>query len=153
MAPVHCQIKLQNRIKAVHFGAAVHLQQCRVHHAQVKHARHMALASSLTPDMPTDAMRVQQRSLLTYISRIYFPFVVREPELGFLDGMPWAVWRNSSPHMSAASTSVKLGLALVLPTLRNLAMALESVEDIIWQSGVCDNPVSRENCSHSWLLC
>ena len=78
---------------------------------------------------------VQQRSLLTYISRIYYPFMVREPELGCLDGITWAVWLNSSPHLSPASTSVKLGLALVLPSLRSLPTALESVEDIIWQSG------------------
>ena len=78
---------------------------------------------------------MQQRSLLTYISRIYYPFVVREPELGFLDGITWAVWLNSGPHMSSASSSVKLGVALVLPALRSLPSALESVEDIMWQSG------------------
>lgn len=78
----------------------------------------------------------QQRSLLTYINRIYYPFMVREPELGCTDGIVWAVWLNSPYRSNTSSSSVRLGLALLLPTLDGLPAALNRLEDILCASGV-----------------
>ena len=77
---------------------------------------------------------LQQRALLTYINRIYYPFMVREPEMSSADGNTWAIWLHSSPS-SPTSSSVVLGMAIVLPALEHLPAALAIAEDSISQSG------------------
>ena len=85
------------------------------------------------------ALVLQQRALVTYIKRIYFPFMVREPELGSAGGNLCALWLHSSSSACeggpAPSGSVLLGLALVIPALEHLPAALTAAEDIIAQSG------------------
>ena len=79
---------------------------------------------------------LQQRALLTYIKRIYFPFLVREPELISVAGHLCAIWLHSLNCSRTASVgTVVLGLAVVIPSLKDLATALNSIEELILQSG------------------
>lgn len=73
---------------------------------------------------------------MTYIKRVYYPFMVREPELGSAGGNLCALWLHSLVGAPAdPSGSVVLGLAIAMPALENLPAALAAVEDIISQSG------------------
>ncbi len=77
---------------------------------------------------------MQRRALLTYINRIYYPFMVREPELGDADGHLWALWIHSSSNSSGQS-GIMLGSAIVLPSLEHLPQALAASEESISRSG------------------
>ncbi|KAK9790754.1 hypothetical protein WJX73_002279 [Symbiochloris irregularis] len=85
-----------------------------------------------------EVVDIVQRCLLTYISRVYFPFIVREPEVGCTDGIVWAVWLHTPHRTSSSRSCLHLGLALLLPSLAALPDALNSVEDILCQSAVGD---------------
>ena len=76
----------------------------------------------------------QQRALVTYIKRVYYPFMVREPELCSVGNHLCALWMHSSPSSHSASCVV-LGLAVVIPALENLPAALLAVEELIATSG------------------
>ena len=78
---------------------------------------------------------MQTRALVTYINRIYYPFMVREPELGSANGHMWALWLHSLANSSATST-VTLGSALILPSLEHLPDALAASESSISHSGI-----------------
>lgn len=79
---------------------------------------------------------VQQRALLTYIKRVYYPFLVRDPELVSVGGNLCALWLHSLNCSRTASVgTVVLGVALVIPSLQDLPSALTSIEDLILQSG------------------
>ena len=73
--------------------------------------------------------------LKTYINRIYFPFVIREPDMGNCNGFDWAVWLYSPYRSGSAGYSVRLGLALLLPSFDCLPETLNSIEDILYGSG------------------
>lgn len=60
--------------------------------------------------------------------------MVREPEICSSDGNTWALWLHAAPS-SPCSSSVMLGMAIVIPSLENLPAALEAAEDSISQSG------------------
>ena len=80
--------------------------------------------------------RLQQRALLTYIKRVYYPFLVRDPELIAVGGHLCALWLHSLNCSRTASVgTVVLGLAVVIPSLKDLPAALDSLEDLILQSG------------------
>ncbi len=79
---------------------------------------------------------LQQRALVTYIKRIYYPFLVREPELINVAGHLCAIWLHSLNCSRTASVgTVVLGIALVIPSLQDLPNAITSVEELILQSG------------------
>lgn len=78
----------------------------------------------------------QKTMLKTYISRIYYPFIVREPDIGNSNGCDWAVWLYSPYRPDSAGTSVRLGLALLLPSFDFLPETLNSIEDILYGSGM-----------------
>ena len=79
---------------------------------------------------------VQQRALLTYIKRIYYPFLVREPELVSVSGHVCAIWLHSLNCSRTASTGlVVLGVAIVIPSLQDLPAALTGIEELILESG------------------
>lgn len=82
---------------------------------------------------------VQHRALVTYVKRVYYPFLVREPELGSAGGNLCAFWLHAPPADCGpeASGSIVLGLALVLPSLEGLAPALAAAERVIADSGEC----------------
>ena len=71
---------------------------------------------------------------MTYINRIYYPFMVREPELGDADGHLWALWVHASSTSSGPS-AIMLGSAIVLPSLEHLPAALAASENDISRSG------------------
>lgn len=77
---------------------------------------------------------LQRRALLTYINRIYYPFMVRDPELGSAEGHLWALWVHSLANATPLS-SIQLGSALVLPSLEHLPDALAATEASISHSG------------------
>jgi len=72
--------------------------------------------------------------VLTYINRIYYPFMVREPELGDADGHLWALWIHACSSSSGPS-AIMLGSAIVLPSLEHLPAALAASEESISRSG------------------
>ena len=78
---------------------------------------------------------LQQQALLMYIKRVYHPFVVREPEVGYTHGMLWAVWLHTPHRTSSASVAIHLSLAVVVPSLKAVHGALNTIEDILCQSG------------------
>lgn len=82
----------------------------------------------------TRPLLLQQRALLTYINRIYFPFMVREPELGCCEGITWALWLHAPPS-APTTTSVVLGMAIVVPSLEDLPAGLEAAESSISNPG------------------
>lgn len=42
----------------------------------------------------------QERALLTYIRRVYYPFLLRDPEITPVDGMLCAYWVHTHPTLS-----------------------------------------------------
>jgi len=84
----------------------------------------------------TDAVHcLQQRALLTYIKRVYYPFLVREPELVSAGGNLCAIWLHSvNSTRSSAPGTVLLGMAVVVPTLADLPAALQAAEELISES-------------------
>lgn len=73
---------------------------------------------------------------MTYIKRIYYPFLVREPELINVAGHLCAIWLHSLNCSRTASVgTVVLGVAVVIPSLKDLPSALTSMEELILQSG------------------
>ena len=79
-------------------------------------------------------MSVQWRALLTYINRVYYPYVVREPEIGADGGAMWAFWIHSSPY-PIADTPIRVSSALLVPNLEALPAAFKSSMERVHQLG------------------
>ena len=79
-------------------SSAAGSELCTLQRLQVSYSSRMCRPATMLALMLGRAP-AQHRSLLTYISRVYYPFMVREPELGSLNGTTWAVWLSSSPHL------------------------------------------------------
>ena len=103
-----------------------------------------SLCRDQKPDRPSIASKtqcllfaVQKRALLTYIQRVYYPSVVREPELVQLDYGHLAVWLHTSPF-DITTSSLFLSMAVVIPALNHLPSALAQAEDVVSQ--LCKSP-------------
>lgn len=82
----------------------------------------------------------QTRALLTYIKRVYYPFLLTEPELLPASGEALcALWVHT--HSTAAGSRPPhnvLGAALVLPALEAMPAGLASLDDALADSGARD---------------
>ncbi len=91
-------------------------------------------ARTLRPDARA---RAQTRALLTYIKRVYYPFLLSEPELLPAAGDALCVlWVHT--HSTAAGSRLPhhvLGAALVLPALDALPAGLAALDDALSASG------------------
>lgn len=78
----------------------------------------------------------QTRALQTYVKRVYYPFLLRDPEIHVLEGVLCALWVHTHPTLAGmphAQTS--LSVAVIVPALSGLPAALAAVEDVIAGSG------------------
>ena len=73
----------------------------------------------------------QARALQTYLKRIYFPFIVREPELFKADGHTGVLFMHAPAAHQSEDASICLGILLVLPSLIHLPAALEAAEKAV----------------------
>ncbi len=94
------------------------------------HAEHSPLLA--------DVLRAhaQTRALQTYVKRVYYPFLLRDPEIHALEGVLCALWVHTHPTLAGmphAQTS--LSVAVIVPVLSGLPAALAAVEDVIAGSG------------------
>jgi hypothetical protein len=88
----------------------------------------------------------QTRALQTYIKRVYYPFLLRDPEIHALhDSLLAALWVHTHATLAGSPAAQNsLSIALVLPALSALPPALAAVEDLIAGSGAACMP---------WLVC
>lgn len=61
---------------------------------------------------------VQERALLTYIRRVYYPFLLRDPEISPVDGMLCAYWVHTHPTLSGMP-QVRLSFIVACRILRH----------------------------------
>ena len=93
-------------------------------------------------------MPLQGRALTTYIRRSYFPFLAKEPTLQPSgNGSRHALFTYTRPHEGARSrgdgngssatgqAQLRLGAALLVPSLADVPAALKSLTAAIQQSG------------------
>ena len=79
---------------------------------------------------------MQTRALLTYIKRIYFPYILQEPELFKEADITCGLWVHGLPAAVAGSSQCEqLGAAIVISHLGQLQAALLAVDDIIQKTG------------------
>lgn len=80
---------------------------------------------------------MQTRALQTYVKRVYYPFLLRDPEIHALeDGTLCALWVHTHPTLAGMPQARNsLSAALVVPALSALPAALGNVEDLIAGSG------------------
>lgn len=79
---------------------------------------------------------VQTRALQTYIKRIFYPFLLRDPEIHVLDSMLCALWVHTHPTLAGVPHAhTSLSVAVIVPALSALPAALGSVEDVVAGSG------------------
>ena len=72
--------------------------------------------------------------MLTYIQRVYYPAIVREPEIIPLENGHVALWLHSAP-LDLAASELHFSMAVVVPALHDLPAALVQAEDIVSQLG------------------
>lgn len=78
----------------------------------------------------------QTRALQTYVKRVYYPFLLRDPDIHALEGVLCALWVHTHPTMSAAPPAhSSLSVAAVVPTLSALPAAIATLEDLVAGSG------------------
>lgn len=78
----------------------------------------------------------QTRALQTYVKRVYYPFLLRDPEIHVLDSVLCALWVHMHPNVATAPHAhSSLSVAAVVPTLSALAAALATIEDLVAGSG------------------
>ncbi|EIE18073.1 hypothetical protein COCSUDRAFT_26470 [Coccomyxa subellipsoidea C-169] len=78
---------------------------------------------------------LQTRALQTYVKRVYYPFLLRDPEIHVLEGVLCALWVHTHPTLAGmphAQTS--LSVAVIVPALSGLPAALAAVEDTLHSS-------------------
>jgi hypothetical protein len=97
-------------------------------------ARHMGAAVSycVCACLPLH----QTRALTTYIKRVYFPFMLCEPEVRLLGGFQTVLWAFSDPERAGtAAAAEKLGAATVVSALADLPAAVAAVAEATLTSG------------------
>ena len=78
----------------------------------------------------------QTRALQTYVKRVYYPFLLRDPEIHMLETVLCALWVHTHPTLShAPHAHSSLSVAAVVPALAVLPAALAAIEDLIAGSG------------------
>ena len=86
-------------------------------------------------DVPAPVL-AQTRALQTYSKRVYYPFMLRDPEIHALDGMLCALWVHTHPTLAGVPHAhTSLSVAVVVPALSSLPAALATVEDVVAGSG------------------
>lgn len=80
---------------------------------------------------------LQSRALTTYIKRIYFPFMLREPEISApAAGVQCALWAYDEPATAGtAAAKERLGTAVLIASLAELPAALEAAARTVTDSG------------------
>jgi acetyl-CoA carboxylase / biotin carboxylase 1 len=77
-------------------------------------------------------MRLQKNALLTYLKRIYYPFMVRDPELHTPSGIPCIIWVHQHPQVAGTQAARNiLGAAVIIDSLDLLPGALAAVEEVV----------------------
>ena len=81
--------------------------------------------------------RTQTRALVTYIKRIYFPFILRNPHLSDpTPGLRCALWAYAEPSVAGTVAATEcLGTALLIASLAQLPGALAALSQVVVDSG------------------
>lgn len=75
---------------------------------------------------------VQKNALLTYLRRIYYPFMVRDPEVHTPRGIQCIIWVHQHPQVAGTQAARNvLGAAVVIDSLDHLPSALDAVEEVV----------------------
>jgi len=83
---------------------------------------------------------VQRRALLTYIKRIYYPFLQQQPSLHSEPSGLIMLWTHTQPAISdAGAEPALLAAAVIIPALANLAEAATAIQSIAAQQGMQRN--------------
>ena len=93
--------------------------------------------------MNLELLEMQTRALLTYIKRVYFPYILQEPELFKEADVTCGLWVHSFPASVAAAgrpvaaggRSERLGMVVVIGHLGLLPDALSALDSIIQKTG------------------
>lgn len=80
---------------------------------------------------------MQTRALMTYIKRIYFPFILRDPHLyNPVPGSRCALWAYAEPAVAGTTAAQEcMGTALLIASLAELPGALGAVSQAVADSG------------------
>lgn len=91
---------------------------------------------------------VQTRALQTYVKRVYYPFLLRDPEIHLLDGLLCALWVHTHPTMACVPYGhSSLSVAAIIPALSALPSALATIEHLVEDSGVMPSSFrSAQSC-------
>ena len=84
-------------------------------------------------------IHVRQRAIITYIKRLYFPFLLHEPTIDIdeQDGTVTALWAyGDAAEVGTPLASECLGAAVLIPSLASLPNALRSLEHARAQTGL-----------------
>ncbi|KAK9805253.1 hypothetical protein WJX72_008860 [[Myrmecia] bisecta] len=96
-----------------------------------------AVEDALASILDTPEPNLQQRALLTYIKRIYYPFTTRDPTLQTVDGTLCALWAHAPPAVLSAQAATEcLSTAVVISALAELPAAVEAALSAVKQSGL-----------------
>ena len=90
----------------------------------------------LTAAISPQSTHGQVRALQTYIKRVYYPFLLRDPEVHVASGTLCALWVHT--HALLANTPHPrnmLSAALAVPSLDALPAALHALHDVLQASG------------------
>ena len=80
---------------------------------------------------------VQRRALLTYIKRIYYPFLQQQPSMHSLPSGLIMLWTHTQPAiLDAGAEAAVLAAAVIIPALANLAEAATAIHSIVAQQGM-----------------
>ena len=76
--------------------------------------------------------------MVTYIKRIYFPFILRDPHLSApAPGLRCALWAYAEPAVAGTVAATEcLGTALLIASLAQLPGALAALSQAVADSGV-----------------
>jgi hypothetical protein len=70
------------------------------------------------------------------VKRVYYPALLRDPEIHALEGVLCALWVHTHPTLSQAPHAhSSLSVAAIVPALVALPAALAAIEDLIEGSG------------------
>lgn len=91
------------------------------------------------------------------MKRVYYPSLLRDPEIHVLEGVLCALWVHTHPTLShAPHAHSSLSVATVVPALAALPAALTAIEDLIAGSGGAHLPLGtslwRGNSAAAALL-
>eukprot|EP00884_Botryococcus_braunii_P014175 jgi/Botrbrau1/22759/Bobra.0132s0090.2 len=115
--------QVENKIKLLVEAAAAVEEACAS----------LAIADSNDSNVgaPMSAI-LRKNALLTYLRRIYYPFMVRDPEVHTLRGLQCIIWVHQHPQVAGTQAARNvLGAAVVIDSLDLLPAALDAVEEVV----------------------